>query len=186
MNYEDIKKGMILNFENQLWHVTWCQHHKPGKGGAVMRTKLRNVIKGNVLERVFRGGDSVEQARVENREAQFLYREGSDFVFMDQENYEQYNVANEVVGDASLYLKEQGLAELKIYQDEVIAAEAPMFVELEITETDPGLKGDTVSGGSKPATLETGAVVQVPLFVNVGEVIKVDTRDDRYIERVKQ
>ncbi|MGL5955769.1 MAG: elongation factor P [Brevinema sp.] len=185
MNYEDIKKGMILNFENQLWYVTWCQHHKPGKGGAVMRTKLRNVIKGNILERVFRGGDSVEQARVENREAQFLYKEGADFVFMDQENYEQYTVSADIVGDSALYLKEQGLAELKIYQEEVIAAEAPMFVELEITETDPGLKGDTVSGGSKPATLETGAVVQVPLFVNIGEVIKVDTRDDRYIERVK-
>lgn len=185
MNYEDIKKGMILNFENQLWYVTWCQHHKPGKGGAVMRTKLRNVVKGNMLDRVFRGGDTVEQARVDNREAQFLYKEGSDFIFMDKETYDQYTVSAIVVGDASLYLKEQGMAELKIYQDEVIAADAPMFVNLEITETDPGLKGDTVSGGSKPATLETGAVVQVPLFVNIGEVIKVDTRDDRYIERVK-
>ncbi len=185
MNYDDIKKGMILNFENQLWSVTWCQHHKPGKGGAVMRTKLRNVIKGNILDRVFRGGDTVEQVRVDNREAQFLYKDGTDFIFMDQENYEQYSVAANVIGDAHLYLKEQGMADLKIYQDEVIAAEAPMFVELEIKETDPGLKGDTVSGGSKPATLETGAVVQVPLFVNIGEIVKVDTRDNRYVERVK-
>jgi elongation factor P len=185
MNYDDIKKGMILNFENQLWYVAWCQHHKPGKGGAVMRTKLRSIIKGNMLDRVFRGGDSVEQARVDNRDAQFLYKEGTDFIFMDQENYEQYSVPSNIVGDVVRYLKEQGLVDLKIYQDEVIAVDTPMFVELQITETDPGLKGDTVSGGSKPATLETGAVIQVPLFVNVGEIVKVDTRDDRYIERVK-
>ncbi|SFB82168.1 translation elongation factor P (EF-P) [Brevinema andersonii] len=185
MNYEDIKKGMILKFENDLWYVAWCQHHKPGKGGAVMRTKLRNVLRGNMLERVFRGGDTLEQARVDNKTAQLLYRDGLDFVFMDQDTFEQYTVSEDIVGDAVKYLKDQMLAELKIYQDEVIAVEPPMFVELEVVETDPGLRGDTVSGGSKPATLETGAVVQVPLFVNVGEKIRVDTRDDRYIERVK-
>lgn len=185
MNYEDIKKGMILKFENDLWYVAWCQHHKPGKGGAVMRTKLRNVLRGNMLERVFRGGDTLEQARVDDKTAQLLYRDGSDFVFMDQDTFEQYTVSENIVGDAVKYLKDQMLAELKIYQDEVIAVEPPMFVELEVVETDPGLRGDTVSGGSKPATLETGAVVQVPLFVNVGEKIRVDTRDDRYIERVK-
>ncbi|MGL4366733.1 MAG: elongation factor P [Brevinemataceae bacterium] len=185
MSYEDIKKGMILNFENQLWYVVWCQHHKPGKGGAVMRTKLRNIIKGNILDRVFRGGDTVEQARVDNRSAQMLYKDGSDFVFMDQENFEQYTVPASLVGESEKYLKEQSIADLKIYQEEVIAVDPPMFVELQVVETDPGLKGDTVSGGSKPATLETGAVIQVPLFVNIGEMIKVDTRDDRYIERVK-
>jgi len=185
MNYDDIKKGMILNFENQLWYVSWCQHHKPGKGGAVMRTKLRNILKGNMLDRVFRGGDTLEQARVDTREAQLLYKDGTDYIFMDQENYEQYIITDEIVGNSNKYLKEQSLVELKIYKDEVIAIEAPMFVELQIAETDPGLKGDTVSGGSKPATLETGAVIQVPLFVNIGEIVKVDTRDDRYIERVK-
>lgn len=185
MDYEDIKKGMVFKYENELWYVVWCQHHKPGKGGAVMRTKLRNVIRKTMLERVFRGGDTIEVARVDNRTSQFLYKDGSDYIFMDQENYEQYNVSADLVGDSSKYLKEQGIAELMLYQDEVIAVEPPMFVELIITETDPGLRGDTVSGGSKPATLETGAVVQIPLFINIGEKIKVDTRDDRYIERVK-
>lgn len=184
MNYEDIKKGMILNFENQLWHVIWCQHHKPGKGGAVMRTKLRNIVKGNVLERVFRGGDSISQSRVDHRTAQLLYKEGTDFVFMDQETFDQHTISEAIVGQAAIYIKEQSTVELTIYQEEVIAVDPPMFVELEITETDPGLKGDTVSGGSKPATLETGAIVQVPLFVNLGEKIKIDTRDNRYIERV--
>ncbi len=185
MDYSQIKKGMVILFEKELYVVSWCQNHKPGKGGAVMRTKLKNVTRGNVLEKVFRGGDSIEQAEVNNREAQLLYREGDEFVFMDQESYEQYHVPADVVGDSDKYLKEEQICNVSIYKDEIIVVEPPMFVELEIIETDPGLKGDTVAGGSKPATLETGAVVQVPLFVNQGERIKVDTRDDRYMERVK-
>ncbi len=185
MDYSEIKKGMVIKYENELYVVTWCQNHKPGKGGAVMRTKLKNVTKGTVMERVFRGGDSLEQATVTNRDMQLLYVDGSEYVFMDQENFEQYHVDEDIVGDFVKYIKPEMVCNISIYQGEVIVVEPPMFVELEVTETDPGLKGDTVSGGSKPATLETGAVVQVPLFVNQGEKIKVDTRDDRYIERVK-
>ena len=185
MDYTEIRKGMVIKWEGDLYVVIWCQNHKPGKGGAVMRTKLRHLTKGNVNDRTFRGGDSVEEAYVEKKEAQLLYKEGNSYVFMDTENYEQYNVGEEIVGDAGKYLKNEMLCTLHIYEGDIILADAPMFVDLEIIETDPGLKGDTVSGGSKPATLETGAVVQVPLFVQKGEKVKVDTRDDRYVERSK-
>ncbi len=185
IDYSQIKKGMVIKVDGELYVVTWCQNHKPGKGGAVMRSKLKHVTKNTVMERTFRGGDSIEEADVINKSAQLLYRDGDDYVFMDNESYEQYNVPSEIVGDAGKYLKEETVCDLKIYENQIIVVEPPMFVELVITETDPGVRGDTVSGGSKPATLETGAVVQVPLFVNQGEKIKVDTRDDRYIERVK-
>lgn len=181
----EIKKGMIIKVDNELYLVNWCQHHKPGKGGAVMRTKLKNVLRGTVVDKTFRGGDKIEEAFVEKREAQLLYKEGSDFVFMDNENFEQFSVPSDVVGSSEKYLKNEMVCVLHHYDGQVIVVEPPMFVELEITETDPGLKGDTVSGGSKPATLETGAVVQVPLFVGLGEKIKVDTRNDSYVERVK-
>ncbi len=181
----EIKKGMIIKIDNDLFLVNWCQHHKPGKGGAIMRTKLKNILKGTVVDKTFRGGDKIEEAYVEKREAQLLYLDGDDFVFMDNENFEQYTVPKAVVGDASKYLKDEMVCTLHHNDGQVILVEPPMFVELEIIETDPGLKGDTVTGGTKPATLETGAVVQVPLFVGLGEKIKVDARDDRYIERVK-
>lgn len=185
MNYTDIKKGMVIKWEGDLYIVTWCQNHKPGKGGAIMRTKLKHLTRGNVLERAFRGGDTIEEAMVEKKAAQLSYIDGEIYVFMDNETYEQYHVPKDVIGDDIIWIKEQMDFTLHIYQGEVIVVEPPMFVELEITETDPGVRGDTVSGGSKPATLETGAVVSVPLFVDQGEVIKVDTRDGSYIGRVK-
>jgi elongation factor P len=185
MDYTQIKKGMVINIAGELWLVTWCQHHKPGKGGAIMRTKLKHLTKGVVKEQTFRGGDTFEEAYVEKREAQLLYKEGDTYVFMDNENFEQYHIPYDKVEDAAKYLKNEMVCILHIYSGEVILVEPPMFVELEIVETDPGERGNTVSGGSKPAKLEGGAVVQIPLFISQGEKIKVDTRDDRYIERVK-
>lgn len=187
MDYSEIKKGMVIRFNNELYAVTWCQNHKPGKGGSVMRTKLKHVTRGNVMERTFRGGDTIEEVRIDKATAQLSYIDGETWVFMDSESFEQHMVPVDTVGDAAKYATEgmEGFM-LHIYEGEVIVVEAPMFVDLEIVETDPGVRGDTVSGGSKPATLSTGAVVQVPLFVNQNEFIRVDTRDDRYIERVKQ
>ena len=181
----DLKKGMVLKIDGELYAVLWYQHHKPGKGGAIVRTKVRNVMKDTVVEKTFRAGEPLEDVMVESHDAQLLYTEDTDFVFMDNENFEQYHVPGDIIGDSVKYLKNEMICTLSIYNEEVIAVEPPMFVDLEITETDPGLRGDTVSGGSKPATLETGAVVQVPLFVSIGEKVRIDTRDDRYIERVK-
>ncbi len=181
----DLKKGIVLKIDGDLYSVLWYQHHKPGKGGAIVRTKLRNIIKDTVIEKTFRAGETLEDVFVESKEAQLLYREDDHFLFMDNESYEQYSVPEDIVGEASKYLKNEMVCTLSIYKEEIIGVEPPMFVDLVITETDPGLRGDTVSGGSKPATLETGAVVQVPLFVGIGEKVRVDTRDDRYIERVK-
>ncbi|MGA2141973.1 MAG: elongation factor P [Brevinematales bacterium] len=181
----ELKKGIVLKIDGDLYSVMWYQHHKPGKGGAIVRTKLRNIIKDTVIEKTFRAGESLEDVFVESKDAQLLYREDDRFLFMDNETYEQYSVPEDIVGDASKYLKNEMVCTLSIYKEDIIGVEPPMFVDLIITETDPGLRGDTVSGGSKPATVETGAVVQVPLFVGVGEKIRIDTRDDRYIERVK-
>ena len=181
----DLKKGMVLNLDGELFSVLWYQHHKPGKGGAIVRTKLRNVRKDTVVEKTFRAGEPLEDVMVESRDMQLLYMEDSQYVFMDNENFEQYHVSADLVGESSKYMKNEMVCTLSLYEEEIISVEPPMFVDLVITETDPGLRGDTVSGGSKPATLETGAVVQVPLFVGVGEKVRVDTRDDRYIERVK-
>ena len=181
----DLRKGMILKIDGELYAVLFYQHHKPGKGGAVVRTKLRNIKKDTVVERTFKADEPLEDVNVETRQMQLLYEEGEDYVFMDLENYEQFHVPREIVGDATKYLKNEMICNVYVYEGEIILIEPPMFVELKVVDTDPGVRGDTVSGGSKPATLETGAVVQVPLFVNIGDVIKVDTRDDRYVERVK-
>lgn len=181
----DLRKGVVLKIDNELYYVLWFQHHKPGKGGAIVRTRLRNVRRDTVIEKTFRAGEMLENVLIESKEVQLLYKEDNNYIFMDNETYEQYSVPEEVVGEASKYLKNEMICTLEIFEDEIIGVEPPMFVELVITETDPGLRGDTVSGGSKPATLETGAVVQVPLFVGIGDKIRIDTRDDRYIERVK-
>jgi elongation factor P len=175
----------VIKIDGELYKVIWFQHHKPGKGGAVVRTKLKNLLRDAVVEKTFRAGEDLEDVMIETRPAQLLYQEGTDYVFMDTETYEQFHVPEEVVDEAKKYLKNEMVCDLSFYDGQVISVEPPMFVELVIVETDPGVRGDTVSGGSKPATLETGAVVQVPLFVQVGEKIRVDTRDDRYIERVK-
>lgn len=181
----DLRKGTVIKLDGELYKVIWFQHHKPGKGGAVVRVKLKNLLRNTVVEKTFRAGEDLEDVVIETRPAQLLYKDGGDYVFMDTETYEQHHVSESVVDESSKYLKNEMICDLSFYNGQVIVVEPPMFVELEIVETDPGLRGDTVSGGSKPATLETGAVVQVPLFVQVGEKIRVDTRDDRYVERVK-
>jgi elongation factor P len=179
----DLKKGMTLALSEGLFQVVDFQHVKPGKGPAFVRTTLRNVRSGNVLDRTFRSDERVEQAVVDKSEKQFLYRDGDDYVFMDNSNYEQINVSADALGDATNYVVDGATVQLQIYKDEIIGTELPASVELTVAETEPGIQGDRVSGARKPATLETGLVVQVPLFVNQGERIKVDTRSGEYLTR---
>jgi elongation factor P len=179
----DIRNGVVLNMDGQLWTVIEFQHVKPGKGGAFVRTKLKNVRNGAVLDRTFRADEKVKTAVIDKREMQFLYREGTDYVFMDNETYDQLQVPAENVGNAVNYLKEGDTAVLPTYEDEVIGVDLPASVELDVTDTEPGMQGDRVSGARKAATLETGLVVQVPLFVNVGDRVKVDTRTAEYLSR---
>ncbi|MEY4366472.1 MAG: elongation factor [Actinomycetota bacterium] len=180
----DLKNGITLELDNGLFTVVEFQHVKPGKGGAFVRTKLRNLRTGNLLEKTFNAGIKVEQAILEKRDMQFLYKDGDDFVFMDQESYEQSNVAPSALGDAADYLVESAVAIIATYQGEIVSVEIPASVELVITETEPGVQGDRVSGATKPATLQTGKVIKVPLFVNTGDKVKVDTRSGDYITRV--
>ena len=179
----DIKNGITLKVEDGLFTVVEFQHVKPGKGGAFVRTKLRNARSGAVIERTYRGDERLEQAIIDKRDMQYLYRDGDDYVFMDQSTYDQVPVSAKSLGDAANFLVETGKAMLVLHDDEIIGIELPASVELTITETEPGIQGDRVSGARKPATLETGYVVQVPLFVGPGEVIKVDTRTGDYITR---
>ena len=180
----DFKNGMALNLPSEgLVTVVEFQHVKPGKGGAFVRTKLKKVSGGSVLERTFRADEKVPLAIIDKREMQYLYREGSALVFMDNESYDQLHVETADLGSSVDYLKEGDTAVLHMYQDAVVAAELPAAVELEVTQTEPGVQGDRVSGARKPATLETGLVVQVPLFVEAGEKIKVDTRTGEYLAR---
>ena len=180
----DLKNGMALDLPQEgLVTVVEFQHVKPGKGGAFVRTKLKRVSGGAVLERTFRADEKVPLAIIDKREMQYLYREGSALVFMDNESYDQRNVETSDLGSAVDYLKEGDTALLHMYQDNVVAAELPAAVELTVAETEPGVQGDRVSGARKPATLETGLVVQVPLFVESGEKIKVDTRTGEYLAR---
>jgi elongation factor P len=179
----DLKNGMALNLPEGLMTVVEFQHVKPGKGGAFVRTKLKNVRTGAVLERTFRADEKVGFAQIDKREMQFLYREGESYVFMDNESFDQINVVPTALGDAVHYVKEGDTVVLPMYQDEIVGVELPAAVVLEVTETEPGVQGDRVSGARKPATLETGLVVQVPLFVEVGQRIKVDTRSGDYLER---
>jgi len=180
----DLKNGMTLELDNGLFSVVEFQHVKPGKGGAFVRTTLRNARTGNVLERTFRAGERVEQAILEKRDMQFLYRDGEDYVFMDTTTYDQRQVPPAALGDAANYLVENAVATLATYRDEIVSVEIPASVELTVAETEPGVQGDRVSGARKPATLETGLTVQVPLFVNVGDRVRVDTRSGDYITRV--
>jgi elongation factor P len=180
----DLKNGITLELDNGLYQVVEFQHVKPGKGGAFVRTKLRNLKTGNVLERTFNAGVRVEQAILDKKDMQFLYRDGDDYVFMDTESYEQMSVSPVALGDAADYLVESMTAIIALHQGEIVSVEIPAAVELTITDTEPGVQGDRVSGARKPATLETGKVIQVPLFVNVGDRVKVDTRSGEYITRV--
>jgi elongation factor P len=179
----DLKNGMSLNLPEGLFQVVEFQHVKPGKGGAFVRTTLRNVRTGSVLDKTFRAGEKVEQALIDKREMQYLYRDGADYVFMDSESYEQLHVSPESLGGAADYLRESDSAIIQMYGTEIVGVELPAAVELTVAETEPGVQGDRVSGARKPATLETGKVVQVPLFVNVGDRLRVDTRTGDYITR---
>ena len=179
----DIKNGITLKVDDGLFTVIEFQHVKPGKGGAFVRTKLRNARSGAVIERTYRSDERLEQAIIDKRDVQYLYRDGDDYVFMDQSTYDQLPMSAASLGDAANFLVETGKAMLVLHDEEIIGVELPASVELTITETEPGVQGDRVSGARKPATLQKGYVVQVPLFVGPGEVIKVDTRSGEYITR---
>jgi elongation factor P len=179
----DLKNGLVLDLDGQLWSVVQFQHVKPGKGGAFVRTTLKNVLSGKVVDRTFNAGTKVETATVDKRSMTYLYREGDDFVFMDSETFEQVPVPAGTVGDGAGYLLENTGIVVAIHDGTPLYVELPTSVELVIEQTDPGLQGDRSTGGTKPATLETGATIQVPLFVTTGEKVKVDTRDGRYLGR---
>jgi len=179
----DLNNGMTLNLPEGLFKVVDFQHVKPGKGGAFVRTKLKNVRNGAVVDRTYRADEKLEQAIIEKREMQFLYRDGDDYVFMDTGTYDQRNLTAAVLGEATGFLKESDNAVIQTYNEEVVGVDLPASVELTVTATEPGVQGDRVSGARKPATLETGHVLQVPLFVNQGDRIKVDTRSGEYLTR---
>jgi len=180
----DIHNGTVLDLDGQLWTVIWFQHHKPGKGNTVVRTKLKHVLTGKVVDRTFNSDTKVEDAQVDRREMQYLYHDTDGYIFMDTSDYSQLTISDDVVGDAKNFLLENGTASVALHEENPLFIELPASVELEITHTEPGLQGDRSSAGTKPATLETGYQIQVPLFVTTGQRIKVDTRDGSYISRV--
>jgi len=180
----NLKNGMAISYDGKTWVIVEFQHVKPGKGGAFVRTKLKEIRSGRVVDITFRGGEKLEDVRLETKNVQYLYNDGDAYHFMDTDTYDQFDLQKDFVGEAGNWLKENEAATIQIAGGEMIGVEAPMFVDLDITETDPGFKGDTVQGGTKPATLETGAVVAVPMFLNNGDKIRVDTRDGRYVTRV--
>ncbi len=181
----EFRNNLVILIEGELYTMVEFQHVKPGKGVAFVRTRLKNVKTGRVIDRTFRSGDKVEDIRLEKKKMQFLYKSEDEFVFMDMNSYDQTNVTQNVVTDAANFLKDGMEVEILFHGKEPIGVELPIFVDLKIIKSDPGIKGDTASGGSKPATLETDTVIQVPLFVEEGEVVKVDTRTGAYVERVK-
>ena len=179
----DLKNGTVLNLDGQLWSVVWFQHHKPGKGGAVVRTKLKNVLSGKIVDKTFNADVRVEMANVDKRSMTYLYKDGTDFVFMDGDTYDQIHVGGQTVGDGANYLLENTEVTVAVHDGTPLYVELPVTMELVVEHTDPGLQGDRSTGGTKPATLETGAQIQVPLFISTGEKLKVDTRDGRYLGR---
>jgi elongation factor P len=181
----DFKTGLTIEYEGKVYRIEEFQHVKPGKGGAFVRSRLKNLMTGSTLDKTWRAGESMEQALVERRSVDFLYRDGDDLVLMDMTDYEEMRLPASQVGDAVKFLKDNTTVQLTTWKDQLLDMELPQVMEYVITQTDPGLRGDTAQGGSKPATLESGAVVTVPLFVNEGEVIRVDTRSGQYIERAK-
>jgi len=180
----DLKNGMVLDLDGQLWQVLWFQHHKPGKGNTVVRSKLKNVRSGKIVDRTFNSDTKVDTANVDRREMQYLYHDGEGYVFMDTGTYDQMTLTAAVVGDAKNFLLEEQLATVALHNDNPLFLDLPASVELSITYTEPGLQGDRSTGGTKPATVETGLNVQVPLFITTGEKIKVDTRTGDYLGRV--
>jgi elongation factor P len=179
----DFKNGMTLDLDDGLFTLVEFQHVKPGKGGAFVRTTLKNVRSGAVVDRTFRAGEKMERAIVDKREMQLLYRDGADYVFMDNSTYDQLNVSADTLGDTADFLVDTATALMLMYGDEIVGVELPASVELAVAETEPGVQGDRVSGAKKPATLETGKVVQVPLFIEPGERVRVDTRTGEFISR---
>jgi elongation factor P len=180
----DLRNGLVLNIDGQLWTVVEFQHVKPGKGGAFVRTTLKNVLTGKVVDRTFNAGTRVETANVDKRGMSYLYREGTDFVFMDGETYDQVHVSAATVGDAANFLLDNAEVVVAIHDGTPLYVELPTSIEVVISHTDPGVQGNRATGDTKPATIETGAEIQVPLFVSTGETVKVDTRDGRYLGRV--
>ena len=180
----DLKNGLVLNLEGQLWQVVEFQHVKPGKGPAFVRTKLKNVLSGKTVDKTFNAGLKVETATVDRRDMQYLYKDGSDYVFMDVKSYEQVYVPAETVGEAATFMLENQEVIVAFHDDDVLFVELPAAVVLTISHTEPGLQGDRSSAGTKPAVVETGAEIQVPLFLNIGDKVKVDTRAGSYISRV--
>lgn len=179
----DFRTGITIELEGELYQVVEFMHVKPGKGSPFVRSKLKNIRTGGVVERTFRAGEKVPRAHLERREMQYLYKDGDNYVFMDTGTYEQVSLNSEQMGDSTKYLKDNMNIYLVMYQSQPLGVELPNAVELQVVDTEPGVRGDTATGATKPATLETGAVVQVPLFVNVGDVVRVDTRTGLYLER---
>jgi elongation factor P len=179
----ELKNGMVLNLDGQLWSVQWFQHHKPGKGGAVVRTKLKNVMSGKVVDKTFNADVKVDTANVDKRQMQYLYNDGESYVFMDSSTYDQIHLGNDVVGEASHFLLDNQDVIVSMHESTPLFIELPASVELTVEYTEPGLQGDRSSGGTKPARLETGYQIQVPLFITSGEKVKVDTRDGSYLGR---
>ena len=179
----DFRNGLIIRFNGALHQIVEWRHHKPGKGGAMVLTKLKNLRSGSAFEQRFRPGESVDIVRVERRKYQFLYPEGEDLCFMDQENYDERAISKAILGDKVNFLKDNIEVTALSYKDDILAVNLPNFVVYKITDSEPGVKGDTAKAGTKPAKIETGAIIQVPLFVNEGDSIKVDTRTGSYLER---
>jgi elongation factor P len=182
----DFHSGMKIRWQDGIWEILDCQHHKMGRGGAIVKTKLRNLVAGSIVENSFRSGERFERIIFEEKPAQYLYQDGDSYIFMDMESYDQLYIPRDVLGNAVNYLTDNLEVALQMFEGRIMALELPKSVELQVVETDPGFKGDTVSGSGKPATLETGLTVGVPMFVNVGERVVVDTRTGEYLERAKK
>ena len=181
----DFRPGLVIKYNNELWTVIEFQHVNPGNWRAFVRTKLKNLKSGKVIENRFRAGESIDTIRIERKEFQFLYRDGTGYVFMDKLNYEQLSVSGEQLGEGAKFLKDGESVDILFNGKDITGVELPITVELKVTETVPGVRGDSANAGTKPATVETGATVNVPLFLNEGDVVKIDTRTGAYIERVK-
>lgn len=181
----DFRNGVRLEIEGEPYYIVEFQHVKPGKGGAFVRTKLKSYKTGNVIDRTYRSGERFEEPDLEEREMQFLYASGHSYTFMDTETFEQFTYDKKQLGENADLLKEDMVAKILVYHHQPIAVELPIFIELKVVDAEPGVRGDTASGGTKPAVVETGAVIKVPLYLSVGEVIKIDTRTREYVERVR-
>jgi elongation factor P len=182
----DFRNGLIIRMNNTLFSIVEFLHVKPGKGGAFVRTKLKNVVTGKVIDNTFRAGEKVETVRLESKKMQYLYHDGTGYNFMDMENYNQVTLPETLLEDKIKFLKESEICDVLYDGETPLGVEVPMFVELEVVKTEPGVRGDTAQGGSKPAEMETGLVIQVPFFINEGEVLRIDTRTGEYMERVKK